>query len=813
MQDFEFPEASNKIKTTRDGQYCLATGTYKPRVKIYDLLELSLKSERVTDSENVDFCILSDDWTKTLHLQADRSVSVHTAASAFYSTRIPTHGRALEYHFPSCDAIIGAQGNQVYRLNLDQGRFLLPLECEATVSGVNALDVNPAHGLLSIGTESDDGIGSVEFWDLRSRMRAGVLQLPSNQLLGGATSFDGISNFASPPSVTSLASRFDGLSLAVGTSTGHTLLYDLRSPTPYTVKDQGYGLPVKSIQWINSSASSSELSDEAGGLIATVDSKVLKIWGAQSTQNLISINPPNNINDLHVYPDTGLVFLANEAGPITSYYIPQLGNAPKWARFLDNMTEEMEQDSVETLYDDYKFVDRQELKRCAWLLHCCGVWLMPVLSLGMEHLIGTTTLKPYMHGFFVDLRLYTKARAIANPFAYAEYRDRLARDKMEKERESRIRSSKQALSKKDRERQAELQKAIDDAKVNKGLAERIKEREDKEQRAKERRAAKRAAKFGRDEDIENEEEGIPSDEEQQQVQADEKPAATSVLTDDRFKTLFTDPEFQVDEDSLEFAMLNPSTAARNVNQRDRQRITASDLMGDIAEDSGEDASEPDDEDDDASDQDSNGSSDSGDLGQYDPRSGKAGRSAPGVLDPRTGKRKAPAQVQAKAERLQRQQQRKAETAHRPRLVVGEDIAPTVNAAGQTLGQRARSGMRSNGSSKVSRSGRSAMRGSVAGHNDAVMRSTPGGGMEMSFVPTSTSADDAKDEARLMKKQKMGKQAKDTLRAGRIGAGLEKDSGASESARVRLELSDQQRSGRTGRRREIRSASRNKTRHL
>ena len=663
------------------------------------------------------------------------------------------------------------------------------------MSGVNALDVNPAHGLLSVGTESEDGNGTVEFWDLRSRTRAGVLQLPTNQLLGGATSFDGISNFATPPSVSCLASRFDGLNLAVGTSTGHTLLYDLRSSTPYTVKDQGYGLPVKSIEWINSSASSSELSDEAGGLVASADSKVFKIWGAQSTTNLISINPPNNINDLHVYPDTGLVFLANEAGPITSYYIPQLGNAPKWARFLDNMTEEMEQDTVETLYDDYKFVDRQELQ-----------------SLGMDHLIGTSTLKPYMHGFFVDLRLYTKARAIANPFAYAEYRDRLAREKMEKERESRIRTSKQALSKKEKERQAELQQAIDDAKVNKGLAERIKEREEKEERAKARKAAKRAQKLG----LEEEAEVDSSDEEavEERTEPTAKSATASVLTDNRFKTLFTDPEFQVDEDSLEFAMLNPSTAARNANEKDRQRITASDLMGDVAEEDENDVSE--DEEDDADDQDSDGSSDSGDLGQYDPRSGKAGRSAPGILDPRTGKRKAPAQVQAKAERQQKQQARKAEIAagtHRPRLVVGDDHVASANAAGQTLGQRARSGLNNDRSGKASRSGRLAMRGSSTASGQEIMRSTPGGGMEMSFIPSSTSADDAKDEARLMKKQKMEKQAKDTLRAGRIGASLEKDSGASENARVSLALSDQQRSGRTGRRREIRSASRNKTRHL
>lgn len=50
---------------------------------------------------------------------------------------------------------------------------------------------------------------------------------------------------------------------------------------------------------------------------------------------------------------------------MTAYYIPQLGPAPKWARFLDNMTEEMEDGQEVLLYDDYKFVDRQELEKLA----------------------------------------------------------------------------------------------------------------------------------------------------------------------------------------------------------------------------------------------------------------------------------------------------------------------------------------------------------------------------------------------------------------------------------------------------------------
>lgn len=55
--------------------------------------------------------------------------------------------------------------------------------------------------------------------------------------------------------------------------------------------------------------------------------------------------------------------LANEGIRMTSYYIPQLGPAPRWCSFLDNITEEMEEQTVRTVYEDYKFVERTELDR------------------------------------------------------------------------------------------------------------------------------------------------------------------------------------------------------------------------------------------------------------------------------------------------------------------------------------------------------------------------------------------------------------------------------------------------------------------
>ena len=226
--------------------------------------------------------MLSDDWTKSIHLQNDRSIELHAQGGLHYRTRIPRFGRALGYHFPSCDALVAGAGSEVYRLNLDQGRFMQPLQLQddgQDVPGVNAIDINPAHQLFAFGVE---GNGTVQFWDPRSRTRVGVLQLPLSRLLPTnkplKSTLPGVEDDSGPSvSVTAIASRMDGLSYAIGTSTGHTLLYDIRSPRPAAIKDQGYGLPVKVVTWIEGG------SRMAGdGLVLSADKKVIKIWDRHS---------------------------------------------------------------------------------------------------------------------------------------------------------------------------------------------------------------------------------------------------------------------------------------------------------------------------------------------------------------------------------------------------------------------------------------------------------------------------------------------------------------------------------------------------
>lgn len=411
---------------------------------------------------------------------------------------------------------MGASGTEIYRLNLAQGRYLAPYTLGSQghlVTGCNAIDVNPAHGLLSFGTE---GAGIVELWDPRMRRQAGSLSIATQTVLDAAllmarrqmpgislssdANEDMVAEASSSLAITALASAADGLNLAVGTNTGHILLYDLRMDKPYTSKDQGFGMPIKSLSWPGDANESAmyRTRSEAEGKVMSADAKVIKIWDKQTGDNLVSVAPAGpltNLNHVQHYPGSGLLFAAVEATQMAAWYVPALGPAPKWCSFIDNITDEIEvADTANTggaanAYEDFKFVDQAELER---------------LDLG--HLVGTPLLRPYMHGYFLSLKLYERARLLAHPTAFEEAKQRAIQSRLEREAESRVRSVKNA------------RKLGSHIQVNRQLAEKL----------------STATTEG----------------------------SEGLLQDARFKELFTNPEFQVDETSREYALLHPSESLK-----------------------------------------------------------------------------------------------------------------------------------------------------------------------------------------------------------------------------------------------------------
>lgn len=462
IQDFEFPAACQRIKATSDGQYIFATGYHPPRVRVYDLSQLSMKFERYLDAEIVDFQILSTDYSKAVFLCADRSLHFHAKFGAYYQVRVPRFGRDLAYSMYSAELLISGSSPEVYRLDLCEGRFMSPLQTRS--SAVNACGISPSHGLFACAGED----GGLECFDLRQRESLGWMDAAT---ASGAKGHE------------LTAVRFDdgGLHVAVGTSGGMVSIFDLRSSRPLITKDHMYDSPIIDLKFQTDPFGSGTRH------VVSSDKHIIKIWNAESGEAHTNIEPGDGseINDVCLWKDSGLIMAGCDSSRIQAYFIPSLGPAPSWCSFLENLTEEMEENQNTGMYDDYRFVTKSELEK-----------------LGLLHLIGTQMLRAYMHGFFIDNRLYSKAKAISDPFAYESYKKKKIEEKLEEERKSRIGTKKKL------------------PKVNATTAARlIIEGESKSQKKPE----------------------------------------TNLLEDSRFAAMFEDPEFTIDVTSEDYRQLHPNS--------------------------------------------------------------------------------------------------------------------------------------------------------------------------------------------------------------------------------------------------------------
>ena len=226
------------------------------------------------------------------------------------------------------------------------------------------------------------------------------------------------------------------------------------------------------------------------------------MWNRDTGAPFTAIEPENDINQVQIIKKSGMMVMACEEPKMQIYYTPALGPAPRWCSFLDSLTEELEEEATPTVYDDYKFITREELDK-----------------LGMTHFIGTNLLRAYMHGFFIDSKLYQKAKAVTDPFSYDKYRKDKIREKIEAQRAKRI----------------TVQRKV--PKVNAGFAQAVQEK-----------LKKKKTRMNDDGEIE-------------EVEPDDMEKAMDPMSDPRFASMFAEDDFQIDEASEEYKFLHPAAAA------------------------------------------------------------------------------------------------------------------------------------------------------------------------------------------------------------------------------------------------------------
>ncbi|KAL7486540.1 hypothetical protein ACHAW6_012147 [Cyclotella cf. meneghiniana] len=592
LQDLEMPVSSSKIRQSPDGRYLVVGGTYAPRIRCYELQEMSMKFERYLDSEVVDLLVLGEDYGKLAILGNDRSVSFHAPYGFHASIRLPTFGRAMAYEKSTCDLLVVSSGKrggdvdvagrstgQVYRFNLDEGRFSQTLSYDSALRtksfeegrtlqlGGSCIAVSPTHSLTAIGAED----GTVRFWDNRVPVGSShddvhltpFLNLDVASATAGFGFFDDSTNIGFSGEVTSICFNSSGVHMCAGTKGGNVALYDMRSSKPLFIKEHQYGLPIHTVQF-----------HDGSGAVLSSDAKLVKIWNAKGSASSgmqrtddwnegpaigkginsdgvggaigsIVANVEGTADFTHFLVagdssdtsghNSGLLLCTGEQSKVQSFYCPMLGPAPKWCSFLDNITEELEEKDgaldksagasdgivqTETIYEDYKFLTRTEIDQ-----------------LGIQNLVGTPLLRGYMHGFFIHVGLYNRIRAVAKPFEYSEYRTQKIKQRMEEKRASRIAPKTNPNEKKI------------SAKVNPELAERL------QNKASDRTKAGKVAK--------------------------------ALVEDDRFGSLFSNPDFEIDEEAEDFKLRNPSGVAATKVRNDRDMDSDQD-DGDLS-DEGEDS--------------------------------------------------------------------------------------------------------------------------------------------------------------------------------------------------------------------------------
>ncbi|ELP85072.1 nucleolar protein, putative [Entamoeba invadens IP1] len=374
IQDTEFTVSSRCIKFSPDNQYLAASGMYPPLIKMFELDQLSEKFERRLDAEVIKFDFLEDDYSKLMYMLSDNTMEFHNKGGIQCKIKTPKTGRDFTY-FPSDCNVYMATNDKIDVLNLYEGKFNDSIDIEMPI---NCFEKSEKYQIIFCGEEE----GSVSVLDPRVGNFVSRTQV-SNHLVNH---LDVNGGQVSKVEVTSMA--YDGnLQLLVGTSNGNILTYDIRSQNPLLSSYHQNRMPIVKCMYHTT---------QNGEFSVTADASIVRFCKKSDGKLVLPLEGSKRsvITDLAIANNSGLCVMAGDFTKLQVFYVPMLGIAPKWCSFLENLTEELEEEEGHT-YDDFQFVTKKELA-----------------DLGLESLYGSQYLKPYMHGYFIHIKLYQRAVAL-----------------------------------------------------------------------------------------------------------------------------------------------------------------------------------------------------------------------------------------------------------------------------------------------------------------------------------------------------------------------------------------------------------------
>ncbi|KAL7712101.1 Nucleolar protein [Entamoeba marina] len=296
--DTKFPVNTQRVLFSPDGMYLGASGMYPPRVRVYELDQLSMKFERHLDAEIQEMMFLEDDYTKSWIFISDKTVEFHNKGGIQCKIKIPKIGRDFKYLSSNCNTYIATSEN-LDILNLYEGKFY---ESIPISNPTNCLALSDKYQLIFCGC--DNGVVSVV--DPISNQQVNTLNVNENII----NKYDASGNTLSSVDVTSIAYD-NNLQITVGTSNGNVLTYDIRSSKPILSNYHQNRLPIIKTMYHTT---------QNGEFIVTTDANIVKFNNKLDGKLIAPLESSRRsvISDVAIAKDSGLCILAGDFQKITN---------------------------------------------------------------------------------------------------------------------------------------------------------------------------------------------------------------------------------------------------------------------------------------------------------------------------------------------------------------------------------------------------------------------------------------------------------------------------------------------------------------
>jgi ribosome biogenesis protein ENP2 len=288
VQSLRFPVTCDGVALAGGKGHLLCIGSYRPSVRIYDLSNMTLKSERHLVADAVRVLPLSPNGEKLCVLRSDRYMEFHAKYGRHESVRLPTVCADMCLNGVRAEVIAGGAGSGLYRFNLEQGRFLRSYS--TTLEDVTSVGVSAVSGLVAVG-----GDEKIQFIDQRCREMVKTVHYDSG--------------------VTALAFDESGIGLGVGMRDGSAYLHDLRSRRE--LRSVKHGTAIRQVKF-------------NGRRMVSMDRNAMMVTEREGLAGEMKSDVAMSSFDM----DGGIFFVGLEGGEIRTFVCHELGTIPLWCQML-----------------------------------------------------------------------------------------------------------------------------------------------------------------------------------------------------------------------------------------------------------------------------------------------------------------------------------------------------------------------------------------------------------------------------------------------------------------------------------------------